>query len=59
MSLSASKSNSPFVNALELAGVRKSYDEFVAVDDLSLAIKPGTIYGLLGRTELVRPVPCA
>jgi ABC-2 type transport system ATP-binding protein len=48
MSSSASKSNSPFVNALELAGVRKSYDEFVAVNDLSFAIKPGTIYGLLG-----------
>jgi ABC-2 type transport system ATP-binding protein len=33
---------------VELSGVRKSYDEFVAVDDLSFCIKPGTIYGLLG-----------
>jgi ABC-2 type transport system ATP-binding protein len=36
------------VNTVELARVRKSYDEFVAVDDLSFRIKPGTIYGLLG-----------
>jgi ABC-2 type transport system ATP-binding protein len=34
--------------SVELSSVRKSYDEFVAVDDLSFCIKPGTIYGLLG-----------
>jgi ABC-2 type transport system ATP-binding protein len=33
---------------LRLAGVSKSFDEFVAVRDLSLAVRPGTIYGLLG-----------
>jgi ABC-2 type transport system ATP-binding protein len=36
------------VNTVELVTVRKSYDEFVAVDDLSFRIRPGTIYGLLG-----------
>jgi ABC-2 type transport system ATP-binding protein len=39
---------SPAPNTVELASVRKSYDEFVAVDDLSFRIRPGTIYGLLG-----------
>jgi ABC-2 type transport system ATP-binding protein len=33
---------------VELDGVRKSYGDFVAVDTLSFAIAPGTIYGLLG-----------
>lgn len=35
-------------NTIELESVRKSYGNFVAVDDLSLAIPPGKIYGLLG-----------
>jgi ABC-2 type transport system ATP-binding protein len=34
--------------SIELSVVRKSYGDFVAVDDLSLAIPTGTIYGLLG-----------
>jgi len=40
--------NSSAVCTIELNGVCKSYGDFVAVDDLSLSIKPGTIYGLLG-----------
>jgi ABC-2 type transport system ATP-binding protein len=36
------------VNTVELCKIRKSYDEFVAVDDLSLVIRPGEVYGLLG-----------
>lgn len=36
------------MNTIELNKVRKSYDEFVAVDDLSLVIHPGEVYGLLG-----------
>jgi ABC-2 type transport system ATP-binding protein len=36
------------VNTLELKGVRKSYGEFVAVDDLSFLIRKGTMFGLLG-----------
>src|SRR5580693_2466064 len=40
--------NAALVDTVELASVRKSYDDFVAVDDLSLRIKPGAIYGLLG-----------
>jgi ABC-2 type transport system ATP-binding protein len=36
------------MNTLELCSIRKSYDEFVAVDDLSFQIAPGQIYGLLG-----------
>jgi ABC-2 type transport system ATP-binding protein len=34
--------------SIELVGVCKSYGDFVAVDDLSLKIPSGTIYGLLG-----------
>ncbi len=34
--------------ALELDSVRKSYDSLVAVDDLSLSIPEGRIFGLLG-----------
>ena len=36
------------LNTVELNKVRKSYEEFVAVDDLSLVIRPGEVYGLLG-----------
>jgi ABC-2 type transport system ATP-binding protein len=33
---------------LLLEGVSKSYGDFAAVSDLSLTVRPGTIYGLLG-----------
>ncbi len=33
---------------LTVANVTKSFDEFVAVNDLSLAVRAGRIYGLLG-----------
>lgn len=33
---------------VQLSGVRKCYDEFVAVSDLTLTINPAGIYGLLG-----------
>lgn len=36
------------MNTVELVKIRKAYDEFVAVDDLSLTIRPGEVYGLLG-----------
>ncbi len=36
------------MNTVELHKVRKTYDHFVAVDDLSFQIAPGTVYGLLG-----------
>jgi ABC-2 type transport system ATP-binding protein len=36
------------VNTVELVNVHKSYDDFVAVDNLSVRIPPGKIYGLLG-----------
>lgn len=36
------------MNTLELKNIRKCYDQFVAVDDLSFHIAPGQIYGLLG-----------
>ena len=35
-------------DAVELRGIRKSYDHFVAVDHLSLSIREGSVYGLLG-----------
>jgi ABC-2 type transport system ATP-binding protein len=36
------------MNAVELRNVRKTYDQFVAVDDLSFDIPAGRIFGLLG-----------
>jgi ABC-2 type transport system ATP-binding protein len=33
---------------IELSNVRKSYDSFVAVDDLSFRIESGAVFGLLG-----------
>lgn len=45
---SLSARGAAIVNTLELAGVCKSYDEFVAVDNLSFRIEPAMIYGLLG-----------
>ena len=33
---------------VDVCKIRKSYGEFVAVDDLSFRIEPGRIYGLLG-----------
>ena len=35
-------------NAVELKSISKSYDHFVAVDNLSLNIAAGSVYGLLG-----------
>jgi ABC-2 type transport system ATP-binding protein len=40
--------NSSAGNTVALSMVRKCYGDFVAVDDLSLSIQPGKIYGLLG-----------
>lgn len=34
---------------LEVRNVRKTYDGHVAVDDVSFAVPPGTVYGLLGQ----------
>ncbi|MGH9564948.1 MAG: ABC transporter ATP-binding protein [Candidatus Angelobacter sp.] len=36
------------MNTIELNRVRKTYDQFVAVDDLSFNIEQGTVFGLLG-----------
>ena len=36
------------MNIVELSKVSKSYDQFVAVDDLSFNIEQGAVYGLLG-----------
>ena len=33
---------------LELRAVRKAYGDFIAVDDVSFAVRSGTIFGLLG-----------
>src|SRR5215469_910434 len=35
-------------DAVELRGIHKSYDNFVALDHLSLNIREGAVYGLLG-----------
>jgi ABC-2 type transport system ATP-binding protein len=36
------------MNVVELKGVTKRFDEFVAVQDLSFEVRQGTIFGLLG-----------
>jgi ABC-2 type transport system ATP-binding protein len=36
------------VTPIEVRGVTKRYGDFVAVDDISFAVSPGTIFGLLG-----------
>jgi ABC-2 type transport system ATP-binding protein len=56
-----SMGNSNAACAVELTCVRKSYDDFVAVNDLSLSIKAGGIYGLLGpngagKTSTIRMI---
>ena len=35
-------------DVVELRGIRKTYDQFVAVDHLSFNIRQGSVYGLLG-----------
>ena len=49
----------PAVHTVALEQVRKSYDHFLAVDDLSLHIPAGSVYGLLGpngagKTSVIR-----
>lgn len=34
--------------AIRIAGIKRTFDTFVAVDDLHMAIQPGEIYGFLG-----------
>jgi ABC-2 type transport system ATP-binding protein len=36
------------MNAIDIQHVRKAFDEHVAVNDLSLAVPKGSVYGLLG-----------
>jgi len=49
------------IASVELQNVRKCYDEFVAVADLTLSIRPGGIFGLLGpngagKTSTIRMI---
>ena len=49
------------MQTVELKNVRKAYDKFVAVDDLSFTIAPGTMFGLLGpngagKTSTIRMI---
>ncbi len=48
-------------DAVQLQGIRKSYDHFVAVDHLSISIRTGSVYGLLGpngagKTSTIRMI---
>jgi len=45
---SSSTQHSGAGGTVQLTNVRKCYGDFVAVENLSLSIKPGRIYGLLG-----------
>jgi ABC-2 type transport system ATP-binding protein len=56
-----SGNGSAFASVVELRNVCKSYDEFVAVSDLSVNIRPNGIYGLLGpngagKTSTIRMI---
>jgi len=47
--------------SLEIKSVRKTYGDFVAVDDVTTAVPPGTVFGLLGpngagKTTTIRMV---
>ena len=35
--------------ALELAGLRRTFGDIVALDDLSFSVPPGTLFGFVGR----------
>lgn len=39
---------SDHTHTLTIANVTKSFDDFIAVNDLSLAVRPGRIFGLIG-----------
>ncbi len=59
--VSKSAARSVSNGTVHLEGVRKCYDEFVAVDDLSFSVSPGGIYGLLGpngagKTSTIRMI---
>lgn len=58
---SKSGNSSGLASVVELRNVQKSYDEFVAVSDLSVNICPSGIYGLLGpngagKTSTIRMI---
>ena len=40
--------------AVEAIGLRKQFGQINAVDGIDLALTPGRIYGLLGRTARAR-----
>jgi len=42
---------------IEVKNLRKAFGELVAVDNLSIAVAEGEIYGLLGPTGPARPPP--
>ncbi len=44
---------------VELAGVTKAYENKVAVNNLSLSIEAGQMFGLLGPNGQARPAPSA
>ena len=66
MEVPVAQSSSPALTSataptVELTKIRKCYDEFVAVNDLSLRVRPGGIYGLLGpngagKTSTIRMI---
>jgi len=44
-------------DAVELRGIHKTFDRFIAVDHLSLKIREGSVYGLLGPNGAARLLP--
>ncbi|MGH8103915.1 MAG: ATP-binding cassette domain-containing protein, partial [bacterium] len=49
------------MEAIEVNGVTKRYDETTAVDGVSFSVQPGEVFGLLGpngagKTSLIRMI---
>ena len=42
------------MSVVEVDAVTKRFDEFVAVNSMSFAVEPGSIFGLLARTGRAR-----
>ncbi|HEV2811093.1 MAG TPA: hypothetical protein VGV93_11945 [Acidimicrobiales bacterium] len=45
-------------DAIVLEGVTKRFGEVLALDDLDLAVAPGTVCGLLGPNGAGKPLRC-
>ena len=47
------------VPAIDIRSLRVDYGDFVAVDDLTLSVPAGEVFGLVGPNGAGKPVPSA